>query len=526
MNIRCLSVICALALCTAAPAVDVAVDLSTTYQTIDGFGGYGARYPFWAVDQRDTARIWTPAWCDSLINDLGLTIIRGELPSWEFEAVNDNDDPFVTAWERFNITGDDQVLKQMHYLKAMTDAGVDKVLVSVWSPPAWMKDNGTVNWGGHLLPSMLNEFAEMCYAYITLLRDRFGVNVYALSVQNEPELSTGYASCIVDYDEMADRVLAVKNYFRERGCTTKVLAPEKIMGRDNAGWAGMMWYLDSIYGRPGGLEAIDILGIHYPYGSTMGVAVTDPYEDFAWRYTFIDTAYGWTKHGKPLWVTEESSDGTDWQAGLFHAKTIFNLLTYGHGTASIYWQIGSAAHPDEPPLLTDGRPPILYYSAKQIYRFIRPGATVVRATSSDLTRVGPIAVTHPEQNYTTIVLINDSQNAETINLSGAGLPSTWQVYQSTETLHCERIADLSSASFQVPAQSITTLCSNVPQTVAARQPEHRRAAAPLPRRSSAQSVVFTLRGQKLHRATFARGVFCESPASDRSASTRVRLNVR
>jgi len=264
-------------------AVDVSIDLNTEYQTVDGFGGYGARYPFWTVDVRDTARLWTPAWCDSLINDLGLTIIRGELPSWEFEATNDNADPFVTAWDNFNITGDDQVLKQMRYLKAMTDAGVDKILVCVWSPPGWMKDNGSHIGGGHLLSSMLDEFAEMCYAYVTLLHERFGVNVYALSVQNEPELTTGYASCVVDYDEMADRVLAVKNYFRQRGLTTRVLAPEKIMGRDNEGWAGMMWYLDSIYGRTGGLEALDILGIHYPHGSTMGVPATDPYEDFAWR---------------------------------------------------------------------------------------------------------------------------------------------------------------------------------------------------------------------------------------------------
>jgi O-glycosyl hydrolase len=44
------------------------------------------------------------------------------------------------------------------------------------------------DWRRLLLPSMYDEFAEMCWAYITLLKENYGVDVYALSVQNEPEL--------------------------------------------------------------------------------------------------------------------------------------------------------------------------------------------------------------------------------------------------------------------------------------------------------------------------------------------------
>ena len=127
--------------------VELTLDMTKTYQTVAGFGGFGAQDVYWG-----SGPFTSPRFVDDVVADLGCTIIRDELPT-SFEIENDNADPNQTDLSRYNL---DQPMGGHHapfgaripHLKALRQAGVETFITSVWSPAPWMKwnnriDNGT-----------------------------------------------------------------------------------------------------------------------------------------------------------------------------------------------------------------------------------------------------------------------------------------------------------------------------------------------------------------------------------------------
>ncbi len=74
----------------------IRIDKKVNYQKIDGFGAFGGKN--WLDAGYDKK------WLDTVLRDLGLTIIRHEIDQ-SFEMVNDNSDPFVTDFSKFNLSG-------------------------------------------------------------------------------------------------------------------------------------------------------------------------------------------------------------------------------------------------------------------------------------------------------------------------------------------------------------------------------------------------------------------------------------
>ena len=162
---------------------------------------------------------------DDLINDLGLTILRDNLPL-DFEYTNDNGDPYVTDLSKFHVDGQTPGYGQplrthIQYLKDMKAAGLNKLIMSVWSPMPWMKNNNSLTNGtnqnaappynptptsadNQLRTDMYQEFAEMCVAYIKIIKQETGIDLYALSVQNEPRFSQSYESCVYNGEALRD----------------------------------------------------------------------------------------------------------------------------------------------------------------------------------------------------------------------------------------------------------------------------------------------------------------------------------
>ena len=69
------------------------------------------------------------------------------------------------------------------------------LIVSPWSPPAWMKDTGDMNRGGHLLPQYRSLWAQYLVRYLTELKKR-GFTVRYLTVQNEAAANQPWDSCL------------------------------------------------------------------------------------------------------------------------------------------------------------------------------------------------------------------------------------------------------------------------------------------------------------------------------------------
>jgi len=69
-----------------------------------------------------------------------------------------------------------------------------KIMASPWSPPAWMKTNGSMI-GGKLRPDCYAVYAEYLIKYIQAYAAE-GITIHSLTVQNEPEYSTAAYPCM------------------------------------------------------------------------------------------------------------------------------------------------------------------------------------------------------------------------------------------------------------------------------------------------------------------------------------------
>ena len=80
-----------------------------------------------------------------------------------------------------------------------------RLLASPWSPPAWMKTTGRMNEGGQLRPECRDAWAR-CYVKFIEAYAAEGVPIWGVSVQNEPQATQRWDSCIYSAEEERDFV--------------------------------------------------------------------------------------------------------------------------------------------------------------------------------------------------------------------------------------------------------------------------------------------------------------------------------
>jgi glucosylceramidase len=105
----------------------------------------------------------------------------------------------------FNINRDRQALLPLIQAALRVAQRPIKLLVSPWSPPAWMKSNAEMNRGGKLLPQFRNAWAR-CFVRFIQAYEAEGVPVWGVSVQNEPAATQRWDSCIYSAEEERDFV--------------------------------------------------------------------------------------------------------------------------------------------------------------------------------------------------------------------------------------------------------------------------------------------------------------------------------
>jgi len=80
------------------------------------------------------------------------------------------------------------------------------LLVSTWSPPAWMKSNGEMIHGGSLKPEDRDVWANFFVRFIQAMKQQEGIPVWAVTVQNEPAAKQRWESCLYTAEEERDFV--------------------------------------------------------------------------------------------------------------------------------------------------------------------------------------------------------------------------------------------------------------------------------------------------------------------------------
>ncbi len=380
-----------------APAATAIIDADEVRQTIRGFGG--------ATVFRPTEPL-TPADLDSIFgngdNQLGLTILR----------IRVAEDEAWRALELANAQG------------AIARGAI--VLATPWSPPAAMKTNSSLI-GGSLAPASyaayatyLNEFARYMAAN--------GADLYAISVQNEPDIEVTYESC----DWTPDEMLAFCRHHSGAITAARVLAPESFQFRHNLS--------DPLLNNPEATANVAIIGGHI-YGA--GLA-RDPLA---------------ASRGKEVWMTEHLDLSTDWAGALATAKEIHDCLAVADFSAYIWWYVKRYYGP----LGEDGLITKRGHVLSQFAKFIRPGYRRIGATSSP---TASVYVSAYKREKLVIIAVNLGTVPvnQTFDLQHASVRSLrrWTTSSSlslTESLAIEVSGTTFSAS--LPAGSVTTLVGDL-----------------------------------------------------------------
>lgn len=175
----------------------IRLDASRTYQRIIGFGGAlteSSGYVLSLIPPEKQKEVVNAYFSAEEGNRY--TLARTHLNSSDFSLENwacvDKADESL---ESFSMARPDKYITPL--LRAAREAAGDglKLLVSPWSPPAWMKDNGDMNRGGKLLKKYYPLWAACFARFVGGLKKR-GIDTWAVSVQNEPEAVQTWDSCI------------------------------------------------------------------------------------------------------------------------------------------------------------------------------------------------------------------------------------------------------------------------------------------------------------------------------------------
>lgn len=441
----------------------IITDTGKTFQTMEGFGGFGAQDVYWGAGP-----FTSPRFVDDLINDLGLTILRDNLPL-DFEITNDNNDPFVTDLSKYHVNGQttgygQPLITHIQYLKDMKAAGLKKLITSIWSPMPWMKNNNSLNNGtsqnaapsynsnpttadNQLRTDMYDEFAEMCVAYVQIIKQQADMDVYALSIQNEPRFSQSYESCVYNGEALRDLLKVVGSRFKKEGITTKLFLPEDV-GYLEGVQEMIKPSLDDEVAR----QYVDIVAVH---GYALdGVTAASP-DAQTWQ-----TMYSWgAAFGKPLWMTETSGFSDDFTGAMALAKAMLTAIKFGNVSAWLFWELSQSTTDEFSLMNTAGAKSKRYYASKNFYKYIRPGAIRFSAEAPDGSKIYPVAFRNATDGSTVLVLINDNPDqTKPVKLSSAGLPSSFEMYATSQRDNCADKGMVNTAeTLMLPANSIVTL---------------------------------------------------------------------
>ncbi len=343
------------------------------------------------------------------------------------------------------------------------------VLISSWSPPAFLKSNGQVGNGGTLLYTnggfLYNEFAQYWYDSIVAYRN-LGVSPTWISIQNEPDWEAGYDSCIFRPSQVYTNPTNYwAGYSNALSATylrlTNLSSSPKLLGPENVGLYGNS---AAVQNYAATMNPNHFYGVaHHLYGGS-----TDGSPD---GYNSALSALTNIFPSKPRFMTEFGLGDMLDQANLIH-----NVLSVEQASAYNYWSLiwpgteggliqiefpwnqsqWTNAPPGTPTQSHGWWVTPAYWAMKHFSFFVQPGYRRVAAACTD-TNVLTSAYLSPEGLRLVVVLINRNLNFATNSLSFGSFPYfNSAVYQTAGTNNFQSLGAVGS-QLLLPAQSLTTV---------------------------------------------------------------------
>ncbi len=177
------------------------------YQKLIGFGGALTEASGYTLHQM-SEEVYAKVIEDYFGKDgLNYTFCRTHIDSCDFSLGNYSavTDPEDTELKTFSLERDEKYILPMVRKAQETSEKKISFLLSPWSPPAFMKTNGQKNQGGKLKPEFRGLWAKYLSKYISEYK-KLGVDVAALSVQNEPKAVQSWDSCVYTAKEEGEFV--------------------------------------------------------------------------------------------------------------------------------------------------------------------------------------------------------------------------------------------------------------------------------------------------------------------------------
>ncbi|WP_152393343.1 carbohydrate-binding protein [Paenibacillus guangzhouensis] len=184
------------------------VDENVTFQFVDGFGASITDSSAYLMNQKLNASTRNALMTNlfSPTNGIGISWLRQTIGASDFSHIgnyNYKDSPtapFSIAQDEVDII---PLLQQARNLNPNL-----KVVASPWSPPGWMKENGSML-GGETATLKAAHYGDLANYFVNFI-DAYaakGVPIYAVTPQNEPRwASTGYPGMYLTPQEEANFV--------------------------------------------------------------------------------------------------------------------------------------------------------------------------------------------------------------------------------------------------------------------------------------------------------------------------------
>ncbi len=171
-------------------AIKINVDPTTTFQTMDGFGAAMTESSAYLLQTALSGPQRDALMADLFRRDtgIGLSYVRLAMGSSDFalspftyaDLPSGQTDPSLST---FSVARDDTyVVPTLQQAKALNPQL--QLMASPWSPPAWMKTNGSLN-GGSLRPEFYDAYAQYFVKFAEAYEQR-GLPIASFTPQNEP----------------------------------------------------------------------------------------------------------------------------------------------------------------------------------------------------------------------------------------------------------------------------------------------------------------------------------------------------
>jgi glucosylceramidase len=399
---------------SAGAAVAIECLPGERYQTMDGFGGALTESSGWVLSHltaEKRAKVLSSYYDPT--EGLGYVLARTHINSCDFSLGIWSLDPVQgdTALQHFSLDPMRRwVLPLIHEAQAAAGPSNFHLLASPWSPPSWMKTNGRMTNGGSLKPEYRQAWADYMVRFVQEMRDVEHVPVWALTVQNEPDATQTWESCIYSAAEERDFVrdhlgptlwaaglkdvrLCVIDHNRDMfDKWTKTIYSDSNASQYVWGSA-MHWYVSEDYAAGSRAHAaFPQKGILFTEGCCDRGEETGPWSIGRWE------------HGE-RYAHSMINDFRNWVCGWID----WNIVLDQQGGPN---HVGNFC---DAPVIVDTETGDVHYQSSYYYighfsRFIRPGAVRIGSTGGPA-GIESVAFQNPDGSIAVVVLNTSSSSA-------------------------------------------------------------------------------------------------------------------